>query len=807
MLLNYLKIALRNLLKNKVFSLINIFGLAIGMAACLLILQYVTFELSYDDFHTNKENIYRLKQDRYDKGVLSTEWAAGCAAIGPAMNDAFPEVEEYAKIRPYGGVVIYKDAPGGPVRFKEEKMYLGTASVLPMFSFDLIAGDEATALKEPYKVVISESAARRYFKEEDSMGKRISVDDRNEFEITGIMKDIPENSHLKFDFLFSYETFVQWAGEGANNAWQWDGFYNYVSLLQGTDPQALEAKIPALIEEKAGEELRKYDAGMEFFLQPLTSIHLYSNYMMEAEVNGDGDAVYSLLIIAFFIIIIAWVNYINLSTAKSIDRAKEVGVRKVMGSFRSQLVRQFLFESVLLNALAVLLAFVIVLITYRHFDLLTGKELTLSLFGTAAFWWAVLGFFVVGAFFSGLYPAFVLSSFKPVSVLKGKMSTSSRGVFLRKFLVVLQFTASVFLIAGTLTVYQQISYMQNQELGVNIAQTLVIEAPNIVNDSIYADRVRTFKTELLRSSSVKAVAASTAVPGNKPGWNAGGIRLVHQDDSESKQYRVIGIDYDFVDAFQLEILEGRNFSESFTNDEGSVLFNESAVAMMGFEDLQAALDEDIFFWGDTFKIVGVVKDYHQESLKANFDPLIFRCLPASRSYYSLKVATNNVSETMQHAQAVWNDIFPGNPFEYFFLDDHFNNQYQADLRFGKVFGFFAALAIFVACLGLFGLSSFMAAQRTKEIGVRKVLGASIASILALLSKDFVKLILIAGVIAVPLAYLVLQNWLNNYAFHINLNWWLFVLPMLAVLFIALFTVSVQSLKAAMANPVDTLRDE
>ena len=807
MLANYLKIALRNLLKNKVFSLINILGLAIGMAACLLILQYVTFELSYDDFHTHKDNIYRLKQNRYDKGVLSTEWAAGCAAIGPAMKEAFSEVEEYAKFRPYGGVVIYKDASGGPIRFKEEKMYFGTASVLPMFSFDLIQGDEATALKEPYKVVISESAAKRYFKDEDPMGKRISVDDRNEYEIAGVFKDIPENSHLKFDFLFSYETFVQWAGEGAHNAWQWDGFYNYISLLPGTDPKALEAKIPALIEERAGEELRNYDASMEFFLQSLTDIHLYSNYMMEAEVNGDGEAVYSLLIIAFFIILIAWVNYINLSTAKSIDRAKEVGVRKVMGSFRSQLIKQFLFESVLLNALAVTLAFAIVLVTYRYFDILTGKELTLSLFSTAAFWWTVLGFFVIGAFFSGIYPAFVLSSFQPVSVLKGKMSTSSRGVFLRKFLVVLQFAASVFLIAGTFTVYRQISFMQNQELGVEIAQTLVIEAPSVVNDSIYADRVHTFKTELLRSSSVKAVAASTAVPGNKPGWNAGGIKLIHQDDSESKQYRVIGVDYDFVDAFQLEVLEGRNFSQEFTNDESAVLFNESAVELLGFENLKAALEQDIFFWGDTFKIVGVVKDYHQESLKASFDPLIFRCIPASRSYFSLKVETNNLSETIAHAQAVWDDIFPGNPFEYFFLDDHFNRQYQADLRFGKVFGFFAALAIFVACLGLFGLSSFMVTQRTKEIGVRKVLGASIASILTLLSRDFVKLILVACLIAMPLAYWILQNWLNHYAFHINLGWWLFVLPMVAVLFVALFTVSFQSLKAAMANPVDTLRDE
>ncbi len=807
MIRNYLTIAFRNLMKNKVFSLINILGLAIGMAACLLILQYVTFELSYDDFHANKQDVYRLKQNRYNKGVLTTEWAAGCAAIGPAMKEAFPEVVDYVKLRPTEGVMIYKGAPGGPVRFKEEKMYLVTPSFFSVFSFPLLEGNPATALREPNKAVISASAARRYFKEEDPMGKSLSLNGSDAFEITGVFEDVPENSHLKFDLLLSFATFVQWAGEGADNAWQWDGFYNYVLLQPGTDPDALEAKIPALIEEKAGQELKEYDAGMTFLLQPLTSIHLYSDYMMEAEVNGDGDAVYSLLIIAFFIIIIAWVNYVNLSTAKSVDRAKEVGVRKVMGSFRSQLIRQFLFESVLLNAFAVLLAFAIVLITYRYFDLLTGKALTLSIFSSATFWLAVAGFFVIGAFFSGAYPAFVLSSFKPSSVLKGKMSTSSEGVFLRKTLVVIQFAASVFLIAGTLTVYRQIIFMQNQDLGVDIARTLVIEAPSVVEDSVYADRVNTFKTQLLQSSSVRSVSASTAVPGGKPGWNAGGIRLIHQDDSESNQYRVIGVDHDFIDAFQLEILQGRNFSRDYTTDESTVLLNESAVRLMGFEDMESALDQEIFFWGDTFRIIGVFKDYHQESLRADFDPLIFRLMPASRSYFSLKIESARLPETLAHTQNVWDAVFPGNPFAYFFLDDHFSQQYQADLRFGKVFGFFALLAIFVACLGLFGLSSFIATQRTKEIGVRKVLGASVNSLLVLLTKDFVVLVVIANLLVFPLIYLALRYWLRQYAFHIELSGWLFLFPFLIVLAIALATVSFQTLKAALSDPVKSLRYE
>ncbi|WPP49844.1 ABC transporter permease [Catalinimonas niigatensis] len=807
MIKNYFTIALRNLLKNKVFSFINILGLAIGIAACLLILQYVQWELSYDDFHANKENLYRVKQNRYNKGVLTTEWAAGCGAAGYELKEGFEEVEEYATLRPTGGVVIYKEATGGPVRHKEEKMYFATASFLPMFSFDLLQGDEATALEKPYTAVISQAAAQRYFGEEDPIGKRISVNDQNEYEITGVFQDIPENSHLKFDFLFSYSTFVGWAGEEVITAWQWDGFYTYLKLKDGTDPKALEAKIPALIEAKAGEELAAYDSDMDFYLQPLTDIHLTSNYMMEAEVNGDQEAVYALLIIAIFIILIAWVNYINLSTAKSVDRAKEVGIRKVMGSQRTQLIRQFMAESVLLNVLAVIIAIVLVLVSYRYFSSLIGQELTLSLFLTASFWWFLLGIFVIGAFFSGIYPAFVLSAFRPVQVLKGKMSTSKNGVMLRKTLVVLQFAASVFLIAGTLIVYQQIMYMQDQELGVAIDQTLVIEAPSVVDDSVYADRVESFKAALTRNSSIKAATASTAVPGNKPGWNAGGIKLIAQDDSESNQYRVIGIDYDFLDAFQLEIVEGRNFSRDFGTDESAVLFNESAVKLLGFDEAEAALNEEIFFWGDTFKIVGVVKDYHQESLKANFDPLIFRLIPASRSFFSLKVETAHLPETIATANQVWDNFFPGNPFSYFFLDDHFNKQYQSDLRFGQTFGFFALLAIFVACLGLFGLSSFMAVQKTKEIGIRKVLGSSVSGIVALLSKDFVLLVIIASLVTLPLVYFVMDSWLSDYAFRIEIAWWLLLVPVILVLLIALFTISFQTVRAALADPAKSLRYE
>ncbi|WP_020528428.1 ABC transporter permease [Flexithrix dorotheae] len=804
---NFLNIALRNLLKNKIFSFINILGLAIGIAASLLIIQYVSFELSYDNFLENRSSLYRIQQDRFNKGELSTQWAAGCSAVGQALSENFPEVEAFARLTSIGGVIIHKKPNGEKIQFREERMFMANSSFLPMFKYKVIKGGvDSLLLKEPYKAVINEKTARKYFQDEDPIGKTLSLNDRNDFEVVGVVEDYPENTHLKFDILFSFETYVDWQGEDTRTAWFWDGFYNYILLAPGTDYKQFEAKIPDYIEKTIGESLREYDSWVKFNLQPVQDIHLYSDYMMEAEVNGDGNTVYFLLIIAFTIILIAWVNYINLSTARSIDRAKEVGIRKVMGSQRPQLIRQFLLESSIINAIAIMLALVLLVMVTPFFSNLIGKNIPLSLFSNVEFWLVLSGLFIIGSFLAGIYPAFVLSSFQPVTTLKGKMSTSAKGVFLRKVLVIIQFAASVFLIAGTLTVMKQVDYMQNQDLGVDIDQTVVIKAPE-VRDSTYSDRVESFKTEMLRFPKIENISVSTAVPGSKPGWNAGGIRKISDEPTNSNQYRVVGIDYNFVDAFQLSVISGRNFSRDFKTDEETVLFNESAIRLLGFQKPEEALNEKIYFWGDTFKIIGVIKDYHHESLKSNFDPLIFRLIPSSRNYYSLKLNPEQVGETLGTIEATYRDFFPGNPFEYFFLDEHFEKQYKADMQFGKIFGIFAGFAIFVACLGLFGLSSFMVVQRTKEIGVRKVLGASIISIINLLSKEFVRLIIVASVVALPLAWFTMNNWLEGFANKINLGWWVFLLPLGLILLIALITVSIQTVKAAISNPVDALRNE
>ncbi|MDN5213907.1 ABC transporter permease [Fulvivirgaceae bacterium BMA12] len=801
MLRNYLKTTWRSLLKNRVFSLINILGLSIGLTACLLILQYVTHELSYDNFHQQKEDIYRIQQNRFNKGILTTQWAAGCAGIGPALKENFPEVKAFVKLHGGEGVISYKDN-----RFRENRAYYATETFFQVFSYPLISGVDSLVLNRPNTVVLSESTAKKYFNEEDPIGKRIKHNGHVEYEVTGIFKDVPENTHMKFDLLFSFDTYVALTNERALTAWNWDGFYTYIQLASGTDHKTFENKLPAFVEQQQGEALRQYSADVQFLLQPIDDIHLSPNYMGEFEPNSDRKTTFFLLIVAFFIMVIAWINYINLATAKSLERAREVGIRKVMGSFRRQLIRQFLFESCLLNVMAVFLAIAFVILLLPAFNQLTGKTLTFSLFAQLDFWLALIALFLVGSFLSGLYPSLVLSGFRPIAVLKGKFKTSSRGTSLRKGLVIFQFFSSVILIAGTYAVYQQITFMKSQDLGVEVDKTLVVRAPN-VTDSTYNDKFSAFKNELLNISAISKVASSTAVPGRQPGWNAGGIRRVHEDESQSNQYRVIGVDYDFKDAFQLEVLAGRNFSKEFGTDRETVLFNQSATKLMGFKTIEEALGEDIFFWGDTFRIVGVLKDYHQESLKKSFEPLIFRLIPGARPYYSIKLNANNPWETISQIQSRWNFFFTDDPFEYFFLDDHYNQQYQADLQFGRVFGTFSSLAIFIACLGLFGLTSFMAVQKTKEIGIRKVMGATVSNILSLLLKDFTRLVLVAVMIAIPVSWWMINNWLERFAYKIGLSWWLFAIPGLLVMMIALLTASYQTIKSSLANPVDSLRYE
>lgn len=802
MVSNFLIIALRNLFKHKVFSFINIFGLAIGIAASLLIVQYARFELSYDRYQSNAGRIYRLQLDRYNDGKLSTRWAAGATGIGPAVKDALPEVETFARLMGNQAIVSYKDQ-----EFREEKMFFANDAFLPMFSFKALDGTINGALKDVFTAVLTASTARKYFGSDDPLGKIISLNKRDNFKVTAVVPDPPANTHLKFDILLSWATMVKWRGPDVETRWDWDGFYTYILVHPGTDPIQLEKKIAGLVQTKWGEEMKKTKDGMVFNLQALPDIHLTSHYMFEAEVNGDGKSVYFLLIIAIFIIVIAWINYINLATARSIDRAKEVGVRKVLGSLRRQLIGQFLFESLLINGMAVVLAFVLIAACLPLFNSITGKGLQFSLLIDPGFWLMLCALFVTGTFLSGLYPAFVLSSFKPIAVLKGKLSKTGHGAFLRQSLVIIQFAASVILMVGTFAVYRQLHFMQHQDLGVQISQTLVLKGPHVL-DSTYDNKLTAFKTEALRLSGVRQLTVSTEVPGSKVNWNAGGIRLVGSDITTANQYRVIGIDYDFLDTYGLKLLNGRNFSRSLA-DSQAVLFNEAAVTKLGFSKFEDAINKRIEFWGKQYTIIGVVSNHHQESLRQSYDAHVFRFIPDANSYYSLKLAgnPNDWPATINSVKQQWKSFFPGNPFDYFFLDDHFDEQYKADRQFGQTFGLFAGLAIFVSCLGLLGLAAFVTNQRTKEIGIRKIIGADLPGILLLLTKDFIRPVIISFLIATPLTYYLLQKWLDNYAFKITITPWMFILPVLLILVIALLTITTQTLKAASANPAKSLRTE
>ena len=807
MIRNYLKIAWRNILRQKGYSGINIVGLAIGIAACLLILQYVSFELSYENFHVNKDRIYRVRQDRYDNGKLSTQWVSGAYAVGNSFKDAIPEIEDYVKVLSRDPVTTAVN--NQPLEIK--KVFFASTSFFSIFTYPLVSGDKTTALKEPFTAALSETSARKIFGNTDVIGKTLELNGRTNYKITAVYKDAPVNTQLKPDVLLSYATFVKRntdsTGNGPENAWTWDGCLTYLLLRKGVDPAVVEKKFLPVVERFTAEEMKRFNSAVIYSRQPLTDRHLYSHYMTEPEINGDGKTVYLLLGIAFFIAIIAWVNYINLATARAINRAKEVGIRKTVGSQRKQLILQFLSESALLNALALILAIVIVIIAIPGFNQLSGQQLSFSLFSETNFWLSLIGLFLVGVFLSGLYPAFVLSGFQPIDVLKGKMSAKSKGSLLRKGLVVFQFTASLFLLIGTLAVYQQIQYMRKQSLGINIDQTLVVRQPRVLTDSTYVQNMTALKESLNQQSGIKGVTISTSIPGEEVGWNAGGIKLVGKDESAQKQYRVIGMDHDYMNQYGIKLIAGRYFSRDFGTDDSAVIFNKKGFEQLGLDKPEDAVGKRIDFWGRRYTIVGVAENFHQQSLREAFEPLIFRLIPNIRGFMSIKTPASNASQTIALVKTNWDKFFPGNTFEYFFLDDHFDQQYKADQRFGQVFGLFTVLAILVACLGLFGLASFTTIQRTKEIGIRKVLGASVFRILKLLYQEFAVLLLIAFVIAIPLAWLTITNWLQGYSFRINIHWSFFLIPFVAIMMVALLTVSFQSIKAAIANPVKSLRTE
>lgn len=813
MILNYFTIGMRNLLKRKGYTALNIFGLAIGIACCLLIFQYVSYERSYDTFQAKSPQIVRIRLDQYKQGKLMWQSATSFPAIAPTMKKDYPEVENYCRLID-DELLLSNEAKH--IKFSETKGYYADPSAINMLDVQLISGSSASALKGPNKIILSQSMAKKYFGTDDVLCKTLLArgERANEtFQVEGVFKDYPSNSHLVLDYMVSYATLESEIASGgdktnpANTSFGWYDFYTYIQLKPGTDMQQFNAKLTAFANKYINSQpfYKPNNVKDWIYTIPFRDIHLNSNYNQEAENNGSGSSVNFMFLIGFIILAIAWINYINLSTARSVERAKEVGVRKVLGAAKGTLIRLFMFENVLLNFMAIAIAAIAVVVLTPWFNSLMGRETALGFSMSVKYWFIFSAMFAAGMLLSGLYPAFILSGYQPVAVLKGAFKNTSGGLLLRKSLIIVQFSISVILIAGTIIVYQQVSFMRNQKLGVDINQTLVLNGVQSISDSLYSNTLKPFKADLLKNKGVKSMAVSTSVMGKEIYWTNGFKSLDHKELGSGTVYR-LGVDYDFIPQFQIKLLAGRNFSKDFPGDKKAAIINEKTMAQFGFKNPEEAIGRKISN-GDTLTVVGVIQSFHHLGLQKPIDPQVITLRLNARQAYSIKLQTADVSNTIASIKTTWDKYFPNDPFNYVFLDDQFNTQYKSDQQFGKVFTLFASLAILIACFGLLGLSAYNILQRTKEVGIRKVLGASTKSVVYILSKDFMTLVVISFVISAPISWLVMHNWLQGFAYRINISLWVFAAAGIISVAIALCTISFQAVKAALTNPVKSLKSE
>jgi putative ABC transport system permease protein len=730
---------------------------------------------------------------------------------GPALLSDVPEVKTYIRTHPmYGGAVLtYNKNNGDPVIFREGNIQMVDSTFMDVFSYTVIQGNLETCLDKPTSVVMTESMAKKYFgNEKDYLGKVLKMAGSwmdGDYEVTAVIKDVPENSTFPFDFVFPLHNVLRNPQYKQDNGWGWNNFVTYIQLHPNTDLKTAEGKLPAFIDKYRGKDLAESNGKLVLNFQPIRDIHLKPGYNNESSATISVDTIYFFTLISIFILAIAWINYINLSTARAMERAHEVGIKKAIGAFKSQLISQFFFESILVNFIGVVLAAILAIGLLPVLGDIVGKELTFD-FSDYRFWAVLAGLFILGAFVSGGYPALVLSSFQTIEVLKGK-NTGVRGGFpLRKVLVVFQFAASLILIAGTFAVYRQLNYMQEQDKGMTLDQMLVFEGPSVLDGGNRRDRLMTVKNRLSEIPGVEKVSTSAAIPGGGYNWGAR-LRKDGTPPEENKSGSICWVDSDFIDTYGLTLVSGRKFNPEIRSDMEAIMVNEAALTAYGLGDAENALNERIILGNDTIAIIGVLKNYNWSSLKEAHSPWMLKTDTVFGRYYSLHLTGNNVNAVVNQVENLFKESFPGNPFDYYFMDDFFDKQYKAERQFAEIFGLFAVLAIVIACLGLWGLASFTTSQKLKEIGIRKVLGASAGSITSLLSMQFLKLILIASVIALPLTWYGIDSWLGGFAFRIGLRWDLFVVPVVVLTIIALGTVSVQIMRGASINPAKVLRSE
>jgi putative ABC transport system permease protein len=800
MLTNYLKQTIRNLKSNKGYFIINLLGLITGITSFILIVFWIKAETSYDKFHKNADNIYRVDYLLYEEGILEQHSASGSGAIGKEIKNSYPEVENYTRFTRTESLVKYGDKT-----FKEKNILYAQSSFFDLFTFTLLMGKADTSLLAVNHAVITEETARKYFGDENPIGKMITIDGASEFEVAGVCKSVPGNSHFKFDILLSYENLIK-ASRSWDNSWVSERVYSYILLTPGADAKTLEAKIPQLPEKFIGKFMKEAFFLLEFRLVKLTDIHLHSSISNELDVNGSLRSVVALGIVAVLVLLIAFINYINLATSRSIERAHEVGIRKVSGAFQKDLVIQFLTESALLNFLALAISFTGVVLLLPFFSQAMRSPLHMNYLVVIVLFLVLL---VSGTLLTGMLPAVYISHFSPSLVLKGKNPSGSVWLTrLKNSLVVLQFTISVVLITGTITIFRQIAFMRNHDLGFDMKGLIVIDGPRIIRAKSfesYMTNMESFKNEILTLPAVNNVCASSGTPGTEI-KNSRVYGIPVEGRNTEKRIDAYYVDDQFFKTYGLNILAGENFSKSFQEDSKNIIINEAALTYFGFKDAESTVGKLLRSGQQDVTIKGIINDFNQRSLKELPAPIAFFNQPAN-VFYTVKAGSSGMNQLIPGMEEIWVSHYPDNPFNFFFLEDYYNRQYDADRRFSRLFLTCSILAIFIACLGLSGLSSYSITRRTKEIGIRRTNGAGIGQVLFLLNKDFVKWVLIAIVIAVPVAVFVMNRWLENYAYRITLSWWIFVASGAIAVFIALVTVSWQSWNAAKQNPVDTLRYE
>jgi putative ABC transport system permease protein len=793
MIANYLKTAFRQMFRHKAYFLINIVGLAVGIACCLFAFLYVFHELSYDRYHVDFDRVFRIAE-RIQKDSAELETARVATPLIPAIKESFPEVDHAVRFQ----VATWDNlVERGDKKFYEEWVLIAENELFNVLTIPFIRGNPEMALVRPGTVVITEHISKKYFGNENPLNK-ILILWGNPVEVTGVIQNCPDNTHLRYDIIISLNGFEKvWNLDN----WGWTGFYAYVKLKPHVDPALFEQKIRHVADRYISEELKEWGESFAFFLQPITSIHLNSRLNMEIVPPGNPRAIYIFSIIGFLILLISCMNFTNLTAARSTNRTKEVGIRKVVGAHRVQLVRQFLWESILTSVISMVISFIVVTAFLPHFNQLTGQDFSFRFLLKPSILLFLLGLSLFAGVVAGSYPAFLLSRFRPERILKGAAGSTSGGNVIRRFLVVAQFSMTIVLVIGTLVVYKQIRFMKNVDLGFDKEQKLIV--PGDIKE-----RYESVKAEFMKNPSITGAAACWNVPGRLT--NLIEAHLVGEEEEKAQSMNFYYIDHDFIPEYGIEIVAGRSFQKKFQSDTyDSFILNETAVKAFGFSSPQEILGKKMYEGGSggIGTIIGVTRDFFYKGLQTKVEPLVMQVRPDFFSTLSLEIRTDNLNETLSFVEKKWNELQLGRLFSYFFLDEDFNRHYRSEENLGRIYTTLTFLAIFISCLGLAGLSAFTAEQRTKEIGVRKVLGASAWGILILLLNEFTKWAFVSNAIAWPTSYFIMQKWLQGFAYRTDIGLWVFVFSAALAFLISVITVSYQSLKAALANPVDSLRYE